>query len=65
MKCEIPVGPYTKAFNMIAQAFDEVNTAVVNLAKRSLSAIEYEAFCKEIAETHNRLTEKNFKHESR
>lgn len=64
MKCKIPVGPYTEAFNMIAIAFNEVNVAVVNLAKRSLSASEYEAFCKEIDETHNRLTEKQFKHES-
>lgn len=63
MECEIPVGPYTDAFNMIVKAIDELNTAVVNLAKRSLSVNEYEAFYKETEEAHNRLMEKN-KHES-
>lgn len=64
MKCEIPVGPYTNAFKMIAETFDELTMAVVNLAKRSLSASKYEAFCKEVEEAQNRLTEKKFKHES-
>lgn len=71
MKCGTAVCPYANAFNTIsknfgtiATNFDEVNMMVINLAKRSLSANEYEAFCKEITETHNKLTEKKIKHES-
>lgn len=65
MKCETAVCPYANAFDTIAtnfdaiaRNFDELNTVVINLAKRSLSANEYEAFCKEIEETHNKVTEK-------
>ena len=65
MECKIPVCPYANTFDTIAKNFDviaknfgELNMVVINLAKRSLSANEYEAFCKEIEETHNRLTEK-------
>ena len=72
MKCETAVCPYANAFdtiaknfNVIAKNFYELNMVVINLAKRSLSANEYEAFCKEIEEAQNRLTEKKFKHESR
>ena len=65
MKCETSVCPYANAFdvaaknfNVIAKNFDELNMVVINLAKRSLSVNDYEAFCKEIEEAQNRLTEK-------
>lgn len=68
MKCETAVCQYANAFDtiatnfdVIARNFDELNTVVINLAKRSLSANEYEAFYKEIKETHDKLTKKKFK----